>query len=82
MNGEQALLEIHRDISSLRSDVTHVMSEGCAKREGDLQEIRNVKESVNELRSWMKGIFYTSLVTCIGIIGFLIKALWPFIIKL
>ena len=74
MNGEQALIEIHSHINELRKDVKEVMLNGCAKREGDLQLISDVKDDVVELRSWMKGIFYTSLVTCLGIIAFMVKA--------
>jgi uncharacterized protein Yka (UPF0111/DUF47 family) len=82
MNGEQALFEIHEDIKSLRKDVSDVMMKGCAKREGDLQRVKNVEKSLDGLGRKMDLIVYASFVTAGGIIVFLIKALWPYIIKI
>jgi len=82
MNGEQALLEIHKDLRSLRQDVSDVMTHGCAKREGDLKEIENLKDNFKDLRGILMWILGTTAVTALGIIGFLIRALWPYIAKL
>jgi len=82
MNGEQALVEIHKDIRSLREDVSDVMTHGCAKREGDLQRIVSVENSLDNLSKNISKIVYATFITAGGIIIFLIKALWPYIIKL
>ena len=80
MNGDQAILEIHRDVKSLRSDVTEVMMNGCSKREADLNRIAAVEGSLIEVKDTLKWILRTSLVTAFGIVAFLIKAFLPYLI--
>ena len=72
--------DVWESIEGLRGDIREVMVKGCAKREGDLERTRAVEDSLRELRTDMKKIFYTSLVTAGGIIAFLIKAFLPMFI--
>lgn len=81
MNGEQALIEIHDHLRGLRSDVTKVMVDGCAKREGDLTRIKHVETGLNEMKDLLKWILRTSIVTAFGIIAFLLKAFLPYVLK-
>jgi hypothetical protein len=81
MNGEQALLEIHKNVSSLREDVAKVMTEGCAKREGDLSRITHVEDGIKSLGDKMDRLFWTTLITALGIIAFLAKAFLPYLLR-
>ena len=81
MNGDEAILAIHTNIESLRKDVTSVMVNGCAKREGDVKELKTVKDDMRDMKNDIKNIYRTSLVTAGGIILFLLKAFLPYLIK-
>ena len=83
MNGDQAIFEIHSDIKSLRRDISEVMLKGCAKREGDVNRIEHVEDSLGEVKDTLKWILRTSVVTAIGIAAFVIKAfVFPLITRL
>jgi hypothetical protein len=81
MNGDQAIIEIHKNVELLRKDVSHVMTEGCAKREGDLSRILHVENGIKSLGDKMDRLFWTTLITALGIIAFLAKAFLPYILK-
>ena len=82
MNGDDAIKEIYKDVKELRKDLSIISNQGCAKREGDLARIHYVEQSLSSLGNKMDKIFYTTLVMAGGIIVFLVKALWPLIIKI
>ena len=82
MNGDDAIKEIYMDVKELRKDLSFISTQGCAKREGDLSRIHYVEQSLLNLGNKMDKIFYATLVTAGGIIVFLVKALWPLIIKI
>ena len=81
MNGDQAIHEIHTMVKDLRVDVTSVMMGGCAKREGDLARMANVEDGIKSIGSKMDNLFWTTLITAMGIIAFLLKAFLPVAIK-
>lgn len=81
MNGEQALVEIHNNLSEIRRDLKGVTINGCAKREGDLARMVHIEKTMGDLGTKMDRIFWTSLVTAGGIIAFLAKALLPYLLN-
>lgn len=82
MDLEYVVRKLGDDISYLRRDIKEVVTNGCAKREGDVNAVKAVKLEVEELKDGIKKLYHTSLVTALGIIAFLIKAfIWPLIVK-
>jgi hypothetical protein len=71
---QNTLNALRTDIHDLRDDVKFVMTQGCAKRNGDLMRIDHVEDGLTEIKDIMKRLLYTSFITALGICAFLIKA--------
>ena len=64
-------------IDDIREDIKILVRSGCAKREGDLLRVDQIKRDVDAHGAKLDRIYYTSLVTAGGVIMFLLKAFIP-----
>lgn len=85
MNGEpiEKILDRMEDHNlRIEAKVDKINEHGCAHRMDDLRRIETVEDAIRAFGNKMDRLFYASLATALGIIAFLIKALWPYIVKL
>ena len=69
------------DILEIKKEVKSININGCSKRNGDMIRIEHVEMGMLDLSKKMDKLFYTTLVTAVGIIAFLFKAFLPYLVN-
>lgn len=68
---------VWNSIDGLRADIKKLISEGCAKREGDLKRIMSVEDNMKEMRGDMKNVLRATIGSTITLLvltcAFLLK---------